>query len=85
MRAPSTLGIDIGVIKMILTHAAAVHGLEISPESVDLACVATLLHQPADDRTAPIPGQAYPVAFATGMPSAVKRFSTATRTWSSAT
>ena len=32
-----TLGIDIGVIKMILTDAAAVHGLEISPESVDLA------------------------------------------------
>lgn len=37
---PATLGIDIGVIKMILTHAAAVHGLEISPEAVDLARVA---------------------------------------------
>lgn len=37
---PVTLGIDIGVIKMILTHAAAVHGLEISPEPVDLARVA---------------------------------------------
>lgn len=37
---PVTLGIDIGVIKMILTHAAAVHGLEISAEGVDLARVA---------------------------------------------
>lgn len=37
---PVTLGIDLGVIKMILTHAAAVHGLEISPEPVDLARVA---------------------------------------------
>ncbi len=37
---PVTLGIDIGVIKMILTHAAAVHGLEISPEPVDLARIA---------------------------------------------
>jgi integrase len=37
---PVTLGIDIGVIKMILTHAAAVHGLEISAECVDLARIA---------------------------------------------
>ena len=37
---PVTLGIDIGVIKMIITHAAAVHGLNISPEPVDLARVA---------------------------------------------
>ena len=35
-----TLGIDIRVIKMIITHAAAVHGLDISPEPVDLARVA---------------------------------------------
>jgi len=33
---PVTLGIDIGVIKMIITHAAAVHGLDISSEPVDL-------------------------------------------------
>jgi hypothetical protein len=33
-------GIDIGVIKMRLTHAAAVHGLKISVEGVDLARVA---------------------------------------------
>jgi len=37
---PVTLGIDIGVIKMILTHAAAVHGLEIRVERVDLVRVA---------------------------------------------
>ena len=35
-----TLGIDIGVIKMIITHAAALRGLDISPEPVDLARVA---------------------------------------------
>lgn len=34
---PVTLGIDIGVIKMILAHAAAVHELGISVEGVDLA------------------------------------------------
>ncbi|WP_023848043.1 hypothetical protein [Ponticoccus alexandrii] len=28
---PVTLGIDIGVIKMVITHAAAAHGLDISP------------------------------------------------------
>ena len=33
------LGIDIGVIKMIIAHVAAVHGLGISPEPVDLARV----------------------------------------------
>ena len=43
---PVTLGIDIGVIKMIITHAAAVHGLDISPEPVDLACVASLSKRP---------------------------------------
>jgi len=37
---PVTLSIDIGVITMIITHAAAVHGLDISPEPVDLARVA---------------------------------------------
>ena len=37
---PVTLGIDIGVIKMIITHAAAVHGLDISPEEIPrYACV----------------------------------------------
>jgi methylase of polypeptide subunit release factors len=37
---PGTFGIDIGLTKMIITHAAAVHGLDISPEPVDLARVA---------------------------------------------
>jgi hypothetical protein len=31
---PVTLGIDIGVIKMILTHAAAVHGLEFHSKAL---------------------------------------------------
>lgn len=34
---PVTLGIDIGVIKMIITDAAAVHGLDVTSEPVDLA------------------------------------------------
>lgn len=34
---PVALGIDISVIKMIITHAATVRGLDISPEPVDLA------------------------------------------------
>jgi integrase len=37
---PVTLDINIGVVKMIIIHAAAVHGLDISPEPVDLARVA---------------------------------------------
>jgi hypothetical protein len=36
-----TLGIDIGVIRMIITHAAAVHGLDIPSEPVDLARITT--------------------------------------------
>ena len=36
---PVTLGIDIGVIK-IMPHAAAVHGIDISPEPLDHARVA---------------------------------------------
>lgn len=37
---PVTLGIDLGYIRTVLTHAAAVHGLEVSPEPLDLARVA---------------------------------------------
>lgn len=37
---PVTLGIDIGVIMRVSTHAAAVHGLDISSEPVDLARIA---------------------------------------------
>ncbi len=35
-----TTGMDLGYIKTILTHAAAVHGVAVSPEPVDLARVA---------------------------------------------
>ncbi|MFD9897371.1 tyrosine-type recombinase/integrase [Mesorhizobium sp. NPDC059025] len=37
---PVTLGIDIGLIKLILSHAAAVHGLPVKVEPVDLARIA---------------------------------------------
>ena len=37
---PVTLGIDMGTIKLVLTHAAAVQGLDISSEPVDLARIA---------------------------------------------
>ncbi|MES0100537.1 hypothetical protein [Mesorhizobium sp. M0019] len=36
---PTTLGIDIGFVKLILSHAAAVHGLPVKVEPVDLARV----------------------------------------------
>ncbi|MES0005524.1 hypothetical protein [Mesorhizobium sp. LNJC405B00] len=35
-----TLGIDIGFVKLILAHAAAVHGLPVKVEPVDLARIA---------------------------------------------
>jgi integrase len=37
---PVTLGIDIGAIKLVLSHAGAVHGLDVFVEPVDLARVA---------------------------------------------
>lgn len=44
-----------------------------------------LLQKSAADRTSPFPGQIYPAISVTGVPSAVKPLSTATRTWNSAT
>jgi hypothetical protein len=37
---PMTVGMDIGAIKLIVTHAAAVHGVEISAEPVQQASIA---------------------------------------------
>jgi len=37
---PVTLGIDLGYIKTILSHAAAVHGIVLSSESTNLARIA---------------------------------------------
>lgn len=37
---PMTLGIDIGFVKLILAHAAAVHGLPVKVKPVDLARMA---------------------------------------------
>ena len=44
-----------------------------------------LLHKSGDRRISPFPGQTYPTVSVTGMPSAVKPFRMATRTWNSAT
>lgn len=37
---PTTIGIDVGVIKLVLQHAAAVHGLPVRIEPVDLGRIA---------------------------------------------
>ena len=37
---PMTLSIDIGMIKLILSHAAAVHGVSVPVEPIDLARIA---------------------------------------------
>lgn len=37
---PVTIGIDVGVIKLVIQHAAAVHGLPINVEPVDLGRIA---------------------------------------------
>jgi len=37
---PVTVGIDLGYIKTILSHAAAVHGVVLSTEPIDLARIA---------------------------------------------
>jgi len=37
---PVTLGIDIGMIKLVLSHAAAVHGVPVTVEPVNLARIA---------------------------------------------
>ena len=65
------------------TASATVSILAIGPSSVLLA--SALLHKWVDGRSSPIPGQTYPTACVKGMPSAVKPFRTATRTWNSAT
>ncbi|WP_167384033.1 hypothetical protein [Cereibacter sphaeroides] len=49
------------------------------------ALAKTLLHKSTDDRHAPFPGHTHPVTSVMGVPSAVKPFRTATRTWNSAT
>ncbi len=37
---PVTVGMDLSYIKTVIAHAAAVHGIRISPEPVDLARIA---------------------------------------------
>jgi integrase len=37
---PTTLGIDVGVIKLVMQHAAAVHGIPVRVEPIDLGRIA---------------------------------------------
>lgn len=37
---PVTISMDIGYLKLIVSHAAAVHGIDISPEPVDMSRIA---------------------------------------------
>lgn len=37
---PTTVGIDVGVLKLVVQHAAAVHGLPVRVEPIDLARIA---------------------------------------------
>ena len=50
-----------------------------------LLAAPALLHKSTDGQGSPFPGQPHPTASVTGIPSAVKPFRTATRTWNSAT
>ena len=43
------------------------------------------MHKSTDGQGSPFPGRTYALASVTGMPSAVKPFRMATRTWNSAT
>ncbi len=43
-----TISMDIGYIKLVISHAAAVHGIEISPEPVDLARITLSLRSGCD-------------------------------------
>jgi len=47
--------------------------------------ITALLHKSGGGRRSPFPGQTYPATSVMGVPSAVKPFKTATRTWNSAT
>jgi hypothetical protein len=48
---PETLGIDIGMTKMIITHAAAVHGLDISRSVTGLEVEREALGRPSREKT----------------------------------
>jgi hypothetical protein len=48
---PATVGIDLGYIKTILSHAAAVHGVVVSTEPIDLARIAVCTEKPKSERS----------------------------------
>ena len=60
------------------------HTLSVTPYILFGFRVALLRKSP-DGRTFPFPGRTYATTSVTGLPRAVKPFSTATRTWNSAT
>lgn len=76
--ARATLVLDHPGLALLVGPGVVIHLRDFAPGTA-------LLHKLADGRTAPVPGQTYPLTFVTGMPSAVWPFSTATRTWHSAT
>ena len=47
---PVTVGIDLGYIKTILSHAAAVHGVDVSTEPIDLTRIALRVQNAILDR-----------------------------------
>jgi hypothetical protein len=69
-----------------LFDAVAIHNaLQRHAGPVTVWIDGALLHKLVDDRTSPFPGRTCPATSVTGMPSAVKRFRAATRTWTSVT
>ena len=68
-----------------LIAAGAVTSFQIQHLAALLEQDSALLHKSADGRSFPFPGRTHPTVSVIGMPSAVKPFKTATRTWNSAT
>jgi len=59
--------------------------LRVSMGGLFLAHAGALLHKSPEGQSSPFRGRTYPLASVMGVPSAVKPFRTATRTWNSAT
>ncbi|MGY6411416.1 MAG: hypothetical protein ACXIUV_10390 [Alkalilacustris sp.] len=69
-------------------HSMEARGIEFQYSMIERimdASPTALLHKSGYGQGSPFPGETHPTASVTGMPSAVKPFRTATRTWNSAT
>jgi nucleoside-diphosphate-sugar epimerase len=83
----------MGVSKVIFGSSEVTYGICLVDGVVDPKWlpfeedypIEALLHKSADGWSFPFPGQTYPATCVMGVPSAVKPFRTATRTWNSAT